>query len=638
MVKIIGKKIFLFLFLGMFLISFVSADIMVYKYHKPILELSLKEGGNLTADTNYYMTGVFIYSNQRDNGVQSPAADKVNITTNSTHKTINVEFFTNGSITGFSDAGGGKVNVVSYDHGLYTGDVVEISGTTNYDGTYTITWVDYDTFQITATYVSNETGTWKSYSIPSNAQYVQLYVNASDIQDANGNWIKDQNWWSGFYYGNGYTTNNITYNTLLTNSSSNRYHPELSTQLDDYIPSDFSKTEGRLMVSLTSGATYDLNDIATELKKSHSEDVYSISNSSFSILGNLVGSSDSSFEDSFVSLYIIGIYQGSGTGWVLNDSQVYLVGVRRASLKGTFNRCALQGITEMQLSGAHLTNSYIDSTSVINSLDNIAYSKEGITVTTHSGYHTWVVYPNLNAGTWKNINHINGYLYMSESHDFDDTYPNNTYEDLTFTDVVGSFDIYAYIYSGGRENIRFYNAVSNREGGIGVKIYSQKANGTSLLFYYKLNLTITDQDGNPISNADVKITDSKGTEYTSTTDTNGKASIWLKSFDFHALYRTYLITQTPTNNYNNFTLTISKTGYQDYNTPVYIDQQKDWTIALSPPSGGGGTVICDSVDLACSTGTRLISSKEYPYLNYKISPESDTTKGLLLNPYIIKTK
>lgn len=66
-----------------------------------------------------------------------------------------------GAITAFADAGGGQVTVTSAAHGLSNSDVVEITGTTSYDGIYTISNKATDTFEITATWVADDaTGDW----------------------------------------------------------------------------------------------------------------------------------------------------------------------------------------------------------------------------------------------------------------------------------------------------------------------------------------------------------------------------------------------------------------------------------------------------------------------------------------------
>ena len=70
-----------------------------------------------------------------------------------------------GSITNIIDYGAtvpGTIKITSAIHNLSTGNVVVITGTTNYDGTYTITVVDANDYYVTATYVADETsGTWE---------------------------------------------------------------------------------------------------------------------------------------------------------------------------------------------------------------------------------------------------------------------------------------------------------------------------------------------------------------------------------------------------------------------------------------------------------------------------------------------
>ena len=66
-----------------------------------------------------------------------------------------------GSITATSDAGGGQVTITSNSHQVREGDAITISGTTSYNGSaLTATNVTKHTFEITDTYVADETGTW----------------------------------------------------------------------------------------------------------------------------------------------------------------------------------------------------------------------------------------------------------------------------------------------------------------------------------------------------------------------------------------------------------------------------------------------------------------------------------------------
>ena len=71
------------------------------------------------------------------------------------------------SITGFADGGGGQVIVTCDTNATPEGDSIVISGTTNYNGTFTATNVSGFTFEITDTWVSDDvtgTGTNATYT------------------------------------------------------------------------------------------------------------------------------------------------------------------------------------------------------------------------------------------------------------------------------------------------------------------------------------------------------------------------------------------------------------------------------------------------------------------------------------------
>jgi hypothetical protein len=71
------------------------------------------------------------------------------------------------AISAFADAGGGKVTVTSAEHGQADGTSVMITGTTNYDGTYTIANVTSNTFEITHTWAEDDaTGWWNLTTNP----------------------------------------------------------------------------------------------------------------------------------------------------------------------------------------------------------------------------------------------------------------------------------------------------------------------------------------------------------------------------------------------------------------------------------------------------------------------------------------
>ena len=61
-----------------------------------------------------------------------------------------------GAITIFADAGLGQVTVTSNGHGLSNDYMVTIDGTTNYDGRYSITNIQTNTFEITHSWDGND--------------------------------------------------------------------------------------------------------------------------------------------------------------------------------------------------------------------------------------------------------------------------------------------------------------------------------------------------------------------------------------------------------------------------------------------------------------------------------------------------
>ena len=96
-----------------------------------------------------------------------------------------------GSITAFANGGGGQV-VVTATNTLQENQTVVISGTTNYNGTFTATSVTGSNFEITDTWVSDDgTGTWVSVRFDETSRsgnvddyfYQNVYVNYGNATD-----------------------------------------------------------------------------------------------------------------------------------------------------------------------------------------------------------------------------------------------------------------------------------------------------------------------------------------------------------------------------------------------------------------------------------------------------------------------
>ena len=115
----------------------------------------------------------------------------------------------NASISAFSDAGAGQVTVTSANHGLHNNDSVSISGTTNYNGDYTITNITTNTYEITETFNGDDaTGSWTSIG------WVEASsVNFSPDSECDFEVYNDQIW-----FVNGLTTNSNVLHFLNTSN------------------------------------------------------------------------------------------------------------------------------------------------------------------------------------------------------------------------------------------------------------------------------------------------------------------------------------------------------------------------------------------------------------------------------------
>ncbi|GAG85938.1 unnamed protein product, partial [marine sediment metagenome] len=55
----------------------------------------------------------------------------------------------------------GKVKITDVEHGLYTGDIIKQNNTTDYDGIFSITRIDDDSYYITETWNADRSGWWQ---------------------------------------------------------------------------------------------------------------------------------------------------------------------------------------------------------------------------------------------------------------------------------------------------------------------------------------------------------------------------------------------------------------------------------------------------------------------------------------------
>lgn len=140
----------------------------IYTLTKPYFWVEAVTGGTLSPST-YYFIGWLAFC---PDGVAGPyygnvsgsASEEVSVTTDETNNRILMEIYYNGgSVTGFTDVGGGIVRVNTTDNNLTDNETIWIRGSVNYTGVYTITNVTINSFDITATWFGDD-GTCKWFS------------------------------------------------------------------------------------------------------------------------------------------------------------------------------------------------------------------------------------------------------------------------------------------------------------------------------------------------------------------------------------------------------------------------------------------------------------------------------------------
>ena len=119
-----------------------------------------------------------------------------------------------GSITVMADAGGGNTTITSASHGLSNSDRVTISSTSNYNGIYTIAGVTTNTFQIVRTFVTDEaTGSWAGNTTITSASHGLSNGNSVTITGTtnyNGNFTIENVATNTFNIIKEFTTNDAT--------------------------------------------------------------------------------------------------------------------------------------------------------------------------------------------------------------------------------------------------------------------------------------------------------------------------------------------------------------------------------------------------------------------------------------------
>lgn len=584
-------------------ISYSRVKIRAYKIHRPYLELSLSSGGDLDADTEYFFTGICTNSigRIRSGYSFSAFADVESITTTPTNKTINLTWYVKSSIDSIVDWQNGQVKVYSPWHSMGNGQQIEITGTTNYNGSYTIlhdhSQDGEDYFRIEATFAGTESGEWrvngnnvvigKTYGLLFWMGIYDPYNPTTGKFDCDLNNDKLSRWNLSPDFNKGVTSGRqITSLMALTvYNNLEDIHPEATKGDTDLIPAGFDQLIGRPHVAI--------QDIV--LPGEFTE--YLISNEVFAKFcdyssSNIGGGINSTMEVNalfdlsyqfdgriYLQDYQLILYGGiTGNSWsaFYNCRLSFLLGYRpwfkafaivdsyvTYTLGGdSFELAGIEIIEDVTLEGDNFYTSGVEE----QSFKNIILKRGG---DTEEGQLLFA-YPDATKGScFENVTIYDGfplYLYHPIIAASGDTLETAYLKNITFDALAYSgYDILLYDFGNSpntNHHYYFYNVTTPR----GKVAIARSLDMTFCDFHYSVKSTIVDVSSNPIEDADVVIVDKNNLIYNATTDENGE-------FELNVLG--YINEPLQGGNEDNvskgpFRMVIRKAGFQ--NVSYYFDE------------------------------------------------------------------
>jgi len=616
--------------------------IKVYKFPQPYLELSLEEGGELPV-ADYYFLGWFQRHAGYYHPAHGECSEEQHISTTEGNQKIKVTWWkAHGAITAFSDAGGGDVYVTSVNHGRSSSDSVKIIGTTNYDGEYVIQNVfTSNVFSITHSWDGNDatgralfesgipeevtesyTGTsgicfkWDNTSMVmpvAGTPYKWLNNYPNESQDYSSTY-GHRKWCQAYSAVNYRSGSSNTFTEIGTGTSGLKdgvvHGASYSSRGSGHLQVAYRDYSGGSQVGILTSATTKLHikidnndtnnnwdDLVTALIASGYTENYALD-----------------YRDGHVNtIYLMGNYDGAGEGTWTNITLVSSGGWRCANI--TYDNCQIKWLScqvQNRTSGDHCIDGTYKNTNFLyngTSMDIYNY----VTADGFAPYGTMTFYENCIGYTF-NVG-IGGYVAGNTYFQF--RYPNaatpHTMTDVTTNGLlvlvtytagypekrivvervnmnnngIRSYDFsISYSYMDNKEcvfNWDLKDVASNRDNGQIIVYFTSLSDPTSYedIWYsrYDINLTIVDQDNNPISGASVSLVGDETSEDTS--DVNGEATVTILGYTITAPQGGG--NQYGTNSdWKTGTLTISADGYVDFVIEdLEIREGQDWTISMS---------------------------------------------------------
>jgi len=559
------KKIFLILALGIFLISLVSAEVIITaNTTRPHFNLELREcnGGEtpMQENTNYYFQcfmgnyGYHLY-------LLGPASEEFNVTTNSTHLCMNMS---------------------------------------GYDAMC-------DSYAYLQAFTSNLYGVHCRYSINKSFKdwggegYLPASWNNNESYSGTPYWMARVGSPGGYCNSNMKCLSNVDYLEINNDSlkcSTYGYingaylrHPEISipkSRRDNLEESGYNVTQGQMLIEINGTSTWD--DLMTALTDSGLTGLYKKeAYSGLSFIGGIsCGDGDS------INISTKHVNQMFSTikcdGLDFNTGSTYKHEVDYGSSWWDPNF----QIHDSTMNLFSLSTGILDDVIAENlflTFAKVTYyeSFDGITFNTYKVAYLFLPYWTSNETASNSV--LNGLYVYDTPRPTDDSINYAFFYNDTFNNYGEiTYDIRVYLgYTAGNTNAKvyreLYNTVSDRPDKK-VKIlyvpassypdFLSDGNEQNFSFYFDVRFNIKDENGNSIENANITLYNDYNI-YTGLTNPNGYLMLTPLSYKNQYAYGESYGEEIDTKEYN---LTITATNYKDYSTQVNITEPQDWTIAL----------------------------------------------------------
>ena len=572
-----------------------------------VLTAQTVAGGSLVADTTYYVCVIF----QRTSGFREGQAcadisNEVNVLTTSVNKSIQLNYSWTVNILSFADDGGGYIRVTTDEnHCLLNTNSIDISGTTNYDGTYP---VYYDVASIAGTDTPNSFRILHSWdgddatgtavcddNVIGSNNYFSIRCSVEQAYIA-GEWdgsiIDNINGWIGPGYSavaavQGYT---ITTQPTLNGNNVVDYMPyfrrsAMPKGVTNYGRPYFQVTGHDswedIVAAMETWLPISTNYFKEAAIIGQVETLYFCGHMFFDNLTDTITIQAASIIfDGYMQTNNVGLCQ---TYLLWNYVNFKHFGVRRPGLCGTFYRSAFRdecGDSPYYYDASWVQTSILPSSNIVfYGTDNAIMDGGSITLPATSRYF-WYVYPgdSVPQTRVKNLSIYTGYMYVYWP-SYDSSVANDTHylENLKIYSNEATRDMYLYMTSSAII-IESLNVTAPLQTNGKVRCRRSTVAYGTFRFYFSVDLHVVDSNGNDIVGATVTLTDTLSTEVTDDTDANGNVS--LLAFSYQNVVGATVLGDYV--DYNPFVLTIEKNGYQQYRQEAGLYDKIEQVIALQP--------------------------------------------------------